>query len=128
MSEPTAEDIGTAVLTRIREQEQQILILREELDRERAGRKYAESALRDSERRTWADGVWLVENHEGGRSCQQIGLLADLPDPVAYAAVARHQDAIAKAIVANRGYSISAMDLAGRIVAAVAEALHAEPL
>lgn len=43
-------------------------------------------------------GVWLVEELRGGRSECRIAQLGELPDPLAFAALARHRDAIAGAI------------------------------
>lgn len=66
------------------------------------------------------DGVWLVIN---GR-CNQRWLIDDVPDPLLYAAIARHQDVIAREYLTigdemAAGARFSANDIADRIVRAI---------
>ena len=91
-------------------------------------RRNVESLLRelDKERNIMpSEGVFLVEHHGASKGYMRIAKLGELPDPLAFAAIARHQQAIAQAIVEtwqnhNESWGASARDLAEGIVRALA--------
>jgi hypothetical protein len=75
-----------------------------ELERLRANTVMLEREL-DRERGLFpSDGVWLVTGERG--DSQRIAKLGEVPDPIAFAAIARHRDAIAAAVTRSwREYS-----------------------
>lgn len=67
-----------------------------EVERLRANVSVLEKEL-DRERGLFpSDGVWLVT--DGRRNSQRIAKIGEVPDPIAFAALARHRDAISGAV------------------------------
>lgn len=53
----------------------------------------------DRERKLFpSDGVWLVESEDSGARSMRIAQLGEVPDPIALASIARHSDAIVRAV------------------------------
>jgi uncharacterized protein YhaN len=67
-----------------------------EAERRRANVSVLEKELNRERGLFPSDGVWLVT--DGRRNSQRIAKLGEVPDPIAFAAIARHRDAIAAAV------------------------------